>query len=291
MTDWNGFRGAAKRIEDRDIPRVASRIGCGEDELHAFMDVEASGSGFDAKGRPKMLFEPHVFWRNLKGAEREQAAKQGLAYPAWGTKRYPSDSYPRLAKAIAINETAALKAASWGLGQILGENHKLAGYATPQAMVRAFMDDEEHHLEAIVSFLIKKRLAGHLKAHSWDKVALGYNGKSYAKHNYHGRMAKAYARWAKIKDTAYAPVPKPKPAKPAKGTAEPAKAVEAPAKSGIAALPKKAKALLQSLGIGGGVGGFSFPYLGEQAQLALVILAAVVGIGVGIYLWRQSRNG
>jgi ABC-type transport system substrate-binding protein len=282
------FKGPAQRLTDMDLSFAGHLIGAGEDEFHAVLEVESSGSGFDKQGRPKMLFEPHVFWRNLRGAEREQAAKQGIAYPAWGTKRYPSDSYPRLAKAIAINETAALKAASWGLGQILGENYKLAGYATPQAMVRAFMDDEECHLEAIVSFLIKKRLAGHLKAHRWDKVALGYNGKSYAKHNYHGRMARAYARWAKIKDTAYAPVPKPKPAK---ASAKPEKPGEAPAKTGIAALPKKAKALLQSLGIGGGVGGFSFPYLGEQAQLALIILAAVVGIGVGIYLWRQSRNG
>ncbi len=65
-----------------DLPRVGHQIGVGEDEIHAFMDVEASGSGFDDRGRPKMLFEPRVFYRNLRGPKRDQAVKEGLAYPS-----------------------------------------------------------------------------------------------------------------------------------------------------------------------------------------------------------------
>ena len=93
MSEWD-FRGEAKRLEDLDLPRIGYRIGCGEDELHAFMDVEASGSGFDPQGRPKMLFEPHVFYRNLSGAKRDQAVEQKLAYPKWRPSTYPKDSYP-----------------------------------------------------------------------------------------------------------------------------------------------------------------------------------------------------
>lgn len=70
MTDFNGFKGRAKRLDDIDLPRIGHRIGVGEDELHAFMDVETSGGGFDPQGRPKILFEPHVFYRNLTGAKR-----------------------------------------------------------------------------------------------------------------------------------------------------------------------------------------------------------------------------
>ena len=86
------------------------------------MEVEASGGGFDRLKRPKMLFEPYVFWRNISGAARTRAASLGLAYAAWKPGAYPTDSYPRLMQAMAIDETAALKAACWGLGQILGEN-------------------------------------------------------------------------------------------------------------------------------------------------------------------------
>lgn len=213
MDKWNGFRGSAKRLEDLDIPRIAATIGCGEDHLHAFMDVEAAGSGFDSQGRPKMLFEPHVFYRNLQGEKRARAVKAGLAYPLW-KRDYPKGSYPRLLAAIEIDETAALKAASWGLGQILGENHKLVGYSTPQAMVRAFVDDEEAHLEAIVAFLKGKGLDKYLRAHNWAEVARGYNGAQYAKNGYHTKMRAAFAKWQGIRDTPWPPAAPPEHAKP-----------------------------------------------------------------------------
>lgn len=198
------FRGAAVRLDDIDLPRLGARIGVGEDELHAFMDVEASGSGFDAQGRPKMLFEPHVFFRNLAGAKRDAAVKTGLAYPKW-RKGYPADSYPRLIKAMAIDETAALKAASWGLGQVLGENHKMLGYETPQAMVIAFMADEEAHLEGVIAFLVASGIDDDLKAHRWDMVARVYNGPGYRENDYAGRMARAFAKWQRIRDTPWSP--------------------------------------------------------------------------------------
>lgn len=214
MEKFHDFKGAAKRLNDIDIPRIGAIIDVGEDELHAFMDVEAAGSGFDAKGRPKMLFEPHVFYRNLSGKKRDEAVKQGLAYPKW-KKAYPKDSYPRLIKAMTIDETAALKSASWGLTQILGENHKSVGYATPQAMVKAFMEDEEHHLEACVQFLIHAGIADDLKAHRWEVVARVYNGAGYKANAYDTKMAKAFAKWQKIKDTVWSPDASQGPASPA----------------------------------------------------------------------------
>ena len=78
------FQGRAERIDDLDIPRIGSVIGVGEDEVHALMEVEAGSSGFDSQDRPKMLFEPHVFYRNLSGENRELAEAKGLAYRAGG---------------------------------------------------------------------------------------------------------------------------------------------------------------------------------------------------------------
>ncbi|TJW06556.1 MAG: hypothetical protein E5W82_27535 [Mesorhizobium sp.] len=60
------FAGAALRLSDIDIPRIGAEIGVGEDELHAFMDVEPAGSGFDHMGRPKMLFARNDrLWNSL----------------------------------------------------------------------------------------------------------------------------------------------------------------------------------------------------------------------------------
>lgn len=215
------FHGAAKRIEDLDLPRVGQLIGVGEDEVHAILDVESSGSGFDKQGRPKMLFEPHVFYRNLSGGARDRAVQQGLAYANWRPGSYPLDSYPRLTAAMLIDETAALKAASWGLGQILGENHKSAGYATVQDMVLDFTQDEDRQLEAMIRFIKANELDVALRKHDWEAFAKGYNGAAYAAHGYHLKLKAAFERWQKIKDTPYSPtsVPPPpdipKPAPPA----------------------------------------------------------------------------
>lgn len=198
------FNGAAKRLDDLDLPRLGATIGVGEDEIHAFMEVEAAGSGFDSQGRPKMLFEPHVFHRNLNGEKRQRAIKAGLAYPSW-KQSYPKDSYPRLLAAIEIDETAALKSASWGLGQILGENYRSAGYKSPQDMVRAFVEDEEAQLEGMISFLKTNGLDKHLRAHDWVALARGYNGPAYAKNGYHTKLKAAFAKWQKIGDTLYPP--------------------------------------------------------------------------------------
>src|SRR5690606_23044511 len=100
MTNFNGFKGKAKRIDDIDLSKLGARIGVGEDEIHAVIDAETSGGGFDDQGRPKMLFEPHVFYRNLTDKKRDEAVRQGLAYHKWRRGNYPKDSYPRLERAM-----------------------------------------------------------------------------------------------------------------------------------------------------------------------------------------------
>ena len=56
------FTGRAKRLEDIDLPRIGHEIGVGEDEIHAIIDVEAAGSGFDSKGRVKAAVLPVPVW-------------------------------------------------------------------------------------------------------------------------------------------------------------------------------------------------------------------------------------
>jgi len=203
MEEAMDFQGKAKRIDDIDLPRIGAKIGVGEDEIHAVLDVETRGGGFDSKGRPKMLFEPHIFYRELSGKERDQAVAQGLAYRKWGERRYPRDSYPRLEQAMKINVNAALRSASWGLGQIMGFNHKLAGYRSAREMVLDFLDDEDKHLEAMVEFIVATGLDDELRNHDWRGFARGYNGAGYAKHGYHLKLARAYAKWVKIPDTPF----------------------------------------------------------------------------------------
>lgn len=204
------FKGRAKTIDDVDLPRIAAVIGVGEDELHALMDVETRGRGFDAQGRPMMLFEPHIFDKLINPKKRAIARTQGLAYPVWGSKPYPNDSYPRLHKAMRLDKDAALMSASWGYAQIMGFNHALVGYKTAEAMVKAFMDDEERHIEAMVEFIRKSGIDDELREiaskvrsdpQDWAPIARVYNGPGYRKNNYHIRLAAAHNKWKAIPDT------------------------------------------------------------------------------------------
>lgn len=218
MPSITNFTFSGPKLDDFDFPRIGHQIGVGEDVIHGVLDVEAAGKSTDSKGRIKMLFEPHVFYRNLSGAKRDQAVKAGLAYAKWGAKPYPRDSYPRLLKAMEIDETAALKACSWGFPQVLGENYGLAGFDTPQAMVKAMLSNEDEQLQAMVNFVknaglddelqvIEAKLKRGQKITADDCRAFvrGYNGPGYAKNDYHTKLAKALNKWAKIPDTEWSP--------------------------------------------------------------------------------------
>jgi hypothetical protein len=202
---FTGYKGAAKRLDDIDLPKLGARIGVGEDKVHAVLDVESRGSGFDDQGRLAMLFEPHIFWKELgEGKQRELAVAKGLAYPKWRKGNYPKDSYPRLIEAMAINQTAALKSASWGLAQIMGFNHLTVGYANVEDMVTAFAADEERQLEAMIEFIIKKGIAEPLRKGDWLRFATVYNGDGQAE-DYATRLQQRFHVWSKIKDTPWDP--------------------------------------------------------------------------------------
>lgn len=196
------FKGRAKKLDALDYGRIAKTIGASEDHIRAVVEVETAGGGFDAQGRPKMLFEPHVFYRELGEAKQRIAVDQGLAYRKWGEKPYPKDSYPRLLLALKIDRPAALRSASWGLGQIMGFNAKAAGYRDAESMVEAFLDDEEKQLEAMVNFIVSEGLDDDLVRRDWSGFARGYNGAGYAAHGYHTKLAAAYAKWAGRPDAA-----------------------------------------------------------------------------------------
>ncbi|MDK8874199.1 N-acetylmuramidase domain-containing protein [Paracoccus sp. SSJ] len=57
------------------------------------------------------------------------------------------------------------------MGQILGSNHKAAGFATPGDMVEAFCHSEAAQLEAMISFIISEGLDDELRRHDWSAFA------------------------------------------------------------------------------------------------------------------------
>lgn len=203
------FSGTGQTLSGDDFSRAAVSIGCEEAVIRAVTLVEARGSGFDAKQRPIMLAEPHVFYRNLPREKRAAAVAAGLAYPKWRPGNYPATQdarYQILDRMIAIDEAAALAACSWGIGQVLGENFRMCSFASPQALVKKCLEGEGGQLDVMVSFIKAANLGKFLRAKDWAGFARGYNGSGYAKNKYDEKLADAYVRISKGSPTSHDPL-------------------------------------------------------------------------------------
>lgn len=203
------FSGSGQTLSGNDFARAASVIGCEEAAIRAVCSVEARGSGFDVKNRPIVLFEPHVFFRNLAGDQRQRAVAEGLAYAVWQPGHYPATQdarYDQLARACAINDPAALMAASWGIGQVLGENFRMCGFNTPQDLVAKCVESEGGQLDVMTGFIVGKGLGKYLSSKDWAGFARGYNGSSYAKNQYDVKLRRAYDRLKVGNGIAYNPL-------------------------------------------------------------------------------------
>ena len=197
------FVGTAKRLEDGDIATIAEQIGVEEASLRAVLQVETGGKGYDAKNRPKALFERHKFWKELADTPDLQAnaAGLGLAYPKWGEKPYPKDSdgvYSEISAACEIDLDGALRSTSWGLGQIMGSNYRMVGCATVQDMVEQAKQSEVMQLQQWVGFVKSANLLQALKNKDWAAFAKGYNGPGYATNKYDVKLAAAYDKFSSV---------------------------------------------------------------------------------------------
>lgn len=197
------FVGTARPITANEVGAAANAAKLGLAEVRAVMAVESRNSGYDARRRPLILFEPHVLWRNLSGAQRGEAVRQGLAYKSWGQQRYPAGSdaqYLRLEAAILINEEAAYRSISMGMGQVLGENFKYAGCTSAKQMFDEAKESEAKQLRHMLNFIKNRGLGVLLMKHDWYSFARSYNGAGQPQ-KYAAWLEREYEKWWRIVQT------------------------------------------------------------------------------------------
>ena len=171
--------------------------------LKAVIEIESSGRGFLKDGRPKILFEGHVFWRRLKAYKIDPAplakSQPAIVYQNWTRQHYLTGTleYQRLQKARAIHDSAALESASWGLFQIMGFHAVNMGYKTVQEYVKYQEKSESEHLRAFGLFIsrIQPKCLEALKTKNWAEFARHYNGAQYAQNQYDKKLEKSYLKF------------------------------------------------------------------------------------------------
>jgi len=183
------------------LPMTANGLGSGCDnlgvkaaEVWAILTVETLGSGFFADRRPKILFERHIFHNETSGAFDQTAPD--LSNPVQGGYSGGTAEYTRLARAIQLNEQAALRSTSWGIGQIMGFNAAKAGFPDAPTMVQAMVASEDQQIGGLFAFLSATKLDGPLRNHDWTSFARGYNGPTYAKNQYDTRLSSAFQKFS-----------------------------------------------------------------------------------------------
>jgi hypothetical protein len=181
------FVGKSEPLTGAGLAAAASDLKVKAPEVWTILTVETGGCGYLGDRRPPILFERHIFSQLTKGkfdkANPDIGNKEQGGYGAGGAAQYD-----KLTRAIALDRGAALQSASWGLGQVLGTNFKMAGFADVEAMVTAMCDSEDAQLLAVSGFLRSKKLDNALQAHDWTSLARGYNGKNFAENNYDTKL-------------------------------------------------------------------------------------------------------
>lgn len=180
----------APAVTVAEIASFALRLGCTVKQLHAVAAVESSGGGFDKQGRPKILFERHIFHRLTEG----RWSPCSFSQPKGGG--YADSSWVKLAAACGCAPDAAFSACSWGRFQVLGSHWHTLGYASPFELAHSTVASEAAHFDLLARFIEHNGMEDELRSLSTDAddnrpFASLYNGPGYRNFDYHEKLAAA----------------------------------------------------------------------------------------------------
>lgn len=211
-------------VSEDDYRSIAKYLGCPYNHLRAVCEVESNGSAFLPDGRAVILFERHKFRQQLLVAAKNIDAFAAISRDAGVTAtsvedlvvkvsaKYPNicsatrggyvggaKEYDRLGDAAKIHIESAYWSASYGAFQIMGFNHKLAGYDSATEMMLAFNRSEALQLNGLVRFIMAQpSMLKALKLGNWADFARLYNGSDFAVNRYDSKLAASAARWGKL---------------------------------------------------------------------------------------------
>jgi len=190
-----------RHLKETDLIAAAKRLGVPLASIKAVNQVETTGPGFLPSGRPVLLFERHVMYRQLTHAGQDAAA---------AAQRYPqvvstvrggyaggTTEWHRFQTATQIDPACAIESASWGMFQIMGYHWQALGYASAADFLACMEQSEGQQLEAFVRFIEQDpTLHKALKARKWAEFARRYNGPAYADNHYDIKLERAYDRFS-----------------------------------------------------------------------------------------------
>ncbi|EZH73636.1 hydrolase [Aquimarina atlantica] len=202
-----------KLLSEQDVEDFADRFGLELAMVKAVNEIESNGKGFLVSGRPRILFEGHIFWKELekRGVTPSQYVSEytkNVLYKKWTKVHYKGGAgeYDRLEKAAGMSDDpafheAAYSSASWGAFQIMGFHYLNLGFSSVDHFVSEMYDHEREHLNAFGKFIEAtsfkgKKLLDWIIEKNWARFAEGYNGPGYKKNKYDTKLKNAYLKYS-----------------------------------------------------------------------------------------------
>ena len=194
----NGHRG---HLTKADYVHAATVLGCKHEAIMAVSAVESKGAPFLHSGKPKILFEPQIFGTKTNhiydtlfpDISRQHQLNRRQNRHAYGKDE---EQWLKLKLAALLDRRTAIESASWGRFQILGKNWMHTGVGSLDAFLAVMFTSERSQLDGFVAFVKSQHLDGPLKRLDWRAFAHGYNGRSFHRDNYDGKIAQEYRKLA-----------------------------------------------------------------------------------------------
>lgn len=188
-----------RTLTDLDYKLVAYNLGVEEAAIKAIVEIETGRThrGFNADGSPIVNFDIDVF-RTMAARRKIDISDFECSHPLVFSDDDASQKvhHLRLRQAMAIDSIAAIQGTFWGMFQIGGFNWKICGASSPRDFAYRMSRTERDQLDLFAEFIRQSGLLSYLQEKNWAAFARGYNGPSYDKQNYHGRMAAAYRKYS-----------------------------------------------------------------------------------------------
>ena len=158
------------KLTNEMIVALANDLGLEPALLKAVQLVEGAGrDGFLVDGRPQILFEGHIMYKEIKN-------KFGLDKSVAAQKSYPTICFPK-----------------WDKSKYLGgANHLYCGCKDVFEFVKKMQESHESQLKLMYYYMNNTSCLKNLKEHDWAGFARKYNGPGYAENAYDQKLKNAY---------------------------------------------------------------------------------------------------
>jgi hypothetical protein len=257
--------------------------------LLAVVEVESAGKSLECDGvTPCLLFERHIFYRELKKAGKTSALANAIALGLANSSWQPATQYKDqgssvgrlslLKRAREIDVECANRSCSWGVGQTMGFLAEEMRFPNANAMLNYMMEGGvPAQVDCMIREIENKKLTLKLNLHEWAAFAKVYNGPGYAKNAYDEKMAAAYLKWSQqiLPEGTVKPVDVPSEVKPAVRPIPPSAATQAGIGGGIIAMATAIWEAFQRV---------------ETQFVVLGLLILVLAAATAIILWRRSKQ-